>query len=145
MFRSLISKFVGVSTSAVLASAIIASSASAINIKPAPVPCYPQSPRITLTSTGQIQGSCFQPFDEAQIYYEDPANNINDWDNYVPVSADGTFTVPFEWPGHGYLNETVTIVADDLVPCPGEGDGLAYYAQSNWLTVTHDLANQPVF
>jgi hypothetical protein len=145
MFRSLISRFVGVSATAVLASAIIASSASAINITSEPLPCSPKAPRIVLTSTGQIRGSCFKPFDEAQIYFEDSALNINLWDNFVRVSADGTFTAPFAWPYHGYLNETVMIVADDLLPCPGEGDGLCYYGQSNWLTVNLGAVNQPVF
>ena len=136
MFKSITSKLVTVSATTALAIAIIASSASAINIVPAPIPCYPQSPRIALTAGGQVHGTCFNASTTALLMFGDANAG---WDEDVTTSASGTFTTPFESdPYNRYLNDSVTLVVDEF-------NTYGSYWASNYLTVDLNVRPEPVF
>ena len=112
MLKSLSPKLVAVSASAVLASALIASSASALTVpqRPFHLPCEPQ---IALTSTGQVQGTCFSAGEFVALY----SWGNNPWPTeYVTASANGTFTAPFPSDGDrepDIYPENVAIAAFD--------------------------------
>ena len=97
MFKSVISKFVGLSVTAVLTGAMIASSASAVNIRPAvPPPCT--TPQISFSSEWALQGTCFRPGDTVLIYYYDSYGQSGS--ETAVASANGTFTAPILYVGN---------------------------------------------
>jgi hypothetical protein len=121
MLKSITSKLVAVSASAVIASATIASSASALKI-PTSKPCQFDSPQITLTSAGQVQGTGFCPNTSAVVEFEDSVSSLGFegasyavTEDYPTVSANGTFTVPFVYsrPPGFHVTTWVSITAYD--------------------------------
>jgi hypothetical protein len=97
MFKSVISKFVGLSVTAVLTGAMIASSASAVNIRPAvPPPCT--TPQISFSSEWALQGTCSRPGDTVLIYYYDSYGQSGS--ETAVASANGTFTAPILYVGN---------------------------------------------
>jgi hypothetical protein len=140
MLESISSKLIAVSTSAVLASAIIASSASALRI-PTTRPCEFDSPQIALTSAGQVQGTGFCPSTTAVVDFEDSVSSQGfegysyaATEEYPTVAADGTFTVPFVYsrPPGFHVTTWVSITAHDHSYLP---DGTT----SNTIIVTVSL------
>jgi hypothetical protein len=124
MLKSIASKLVSISASAVLASAIIASSASALTVPQTAVyrPCEWDSPQITLTSTGEVQGTGFCPGTTAVIDFEDSVSSQGfegysyaAANSYPTVSADGTFTTPLVYssPPEPYLTAALEVIAHD--------------------------------
>jgi hypothetical protein len=107
MFKSVTSKFVGLGTTAVLISAIVASSASALNIRPVPVP-PPCTPQISLASSGYLQGTCFRASDTIVIVAM--ASDQPGVLETAVASANGTFTVLPPYCGWG---ETESVQAWD--------------------------------
>lgn len=99
MFKSVISKFVGLSVTTVLTGAMIASSASALNVKPAPLPPACTTPQISMASSGYaVQGTCFRPGDTVLIYYYDSYGQGGS--ETEVASANGTFTAPILYVGN---------------------------------------------
>lgn len=92
MVKSIASKLVAVSASAVIASVIIPSSASALTVpqQPAHLPCVPH---LALTSDGELHGTCFGPAGPAWLGYWDQVP-YSDGAQQVLVAADGSFTLP---------------------------------------------------
>lgn len=142
MLTSITSKLVAVSATAVLASAIIASSASAVNIANMAVQrCEFDSPQIALTSAGQVQGTGFCPSTTAVVDFEDSVSSVGyvyaATTDYPTVSADGTFTVPFVYSRPPSFRATtgVSITAHDH-------SGLPTGSTSNTITVTVPLIGQ---
>jgi len=98
MFKSVITKFVGLSATAVLTGAMIASSASALNIKPAPLPAPCTTPQISMTGY-TVQGTCFRPGDTDVISFSDSYGRSAS--ETEVASANGTFTAPLITLGYG--------------------------------------------
>jgi hypothetical protein len=139
MLKSITSKLVAVSASTVLASAIIASSASALNIAGAQLPCQPNSPRIALTSAGQVQGTCFTPGHLTSVQFDSTADPSHTWQEQAIVPPSGTFTVPWDTDPYiprNSLNSQVTVSGCDT--------GSGYFLETNTLVVNLGLANQPI-
>jgi hypothetical protein len=100
MFKSVISKFVGLSVTTVLTGAMIASSASALNVKPAPLPPACTTPQISMASSGYaVQGTCFRPGDTDVISFSDSYGRSAS--ETEVASANGTFTAPLIYLGYG--------------------------------------------
>jgi hypothetical protein len=99
MFKSVTSRVVSLIASAVLISAIIASSASALTFRPAPVPPPPCTPQISIAPSGQVQGTCFRASDTVLIAFSDTFGRSAS--ETVPVSISGTFTAPLIYTGYG--------------------------------------------
>ena len=98
MFKSVISRFVGLTVTAVLTGAIVASSASAVNIRPAvPPPCT--TPQISFSSAYALQGTCFRPGDTDVISFSDSYGRSAS--ETEVASANGTFTAPLIYLGYG--------------------------------------------
>jgi hypothetical protein len=139
MFKSITSKLVAVSASTVLASTIIASSASAVNIVRAPLPCQPYSIRIALTSAGQVQGTCFTPGSVAAVDFNSTADPTHTWQEQATVPSSGTVTFP--WDTDPYIS---TNSLNNQVTIQGLDSYLGEYEESNTLVVNVGLANQPI-
>jgi hypothetical protein len=145
MLKSITSKLVAVSVSAVLASAIVASSAGALNLTNATTArCELDSPQISLTSAGQVQGSGFCPSTTAVVDFEDSVSSQGfegfsyaATQAYPTVSATGTFTVPLTYsrPTGFHATTWVQVIAHDH-------SGLSTGSTSNTLTVTVPLVGQ---
>jgi hypothetical protein len=140
MLKSIASKLVAVSASAVLGSAIIASSACALTI-PTSKPCEFDSPHIALTSAGQVQGTGFCPSTTAVVEFEDSVSSQGfegasyaATEDYPTVSANGAFTVPFVYsrPAGFHATTWVSITAYDH-------SGLPTGSTSNTIVVTVPL------
>ena len=124
MLKSITSKLVSISVAAVLASAIIASSASALTVSQTRFyrPCEWDSPQIALTSTGEVQGTGFCPGTTAVIDFEDSVTSQGfegysyaAANSYPTVSADGTFTTPlvYSLPPEPHPTAAVEVIAHD--------------------------------
>jgi len=99
MFKSVTSRFVGFGATAVLITAMFASSASALNIRPAPVPAPCTTPQISIASSGAVQGTCFRPGDTDVISFSDSYSRSAS--ETEVASANGTFTAPLIYLGYG--------------------------------------------
>jgi hypothetical protein len=99
MFKSVTSRFVSLGATAVLISAMIASSASALNVRPVRVPPPCTTPQISFSPSGYaLQGTCFRPGDTVLIYYYDSYGQSGS--ETEVASANGTFTAPILYVGN---------------------------------------------
>lgn len=142
MLKSFTSKLVAVSASAVLASAIVAGSAGALNLtNETTARCELDSPQISLTSDGQVQGSDFCPSTTAVVDFEDSVSSVGyvyaATTDYPTVSGNGTFTVPFVYSKPPSIRAAtgVSITAHDH-------SGLPTGSTSNTITVTVPLVGR---
>jgi hypothetical protein len=155
MLKSIASKLVTLSAFAVLAGAIIASPANALNVANlTPKKCAADSPQITLTSARQVQGTGFCPSTNVFVEFEDSVSRsgfegaavvgfeglaYGASSEYPTVSANGTFTAPFVYltPPGVHATEGVRITAND-----NSGANYGEGTPSNTIIVTVPLPAQ---
>lgn len=98
MFKSFALRLSGVGAAAVIASAVIASPASAFYVRPCFTYSSPQIAEVTTTNPPSISGRCFPPGDDVQVmYWASNSYWLIDYPANLVASATGLISAPMEY------------------------------------------------